>query len=344
MTLRSKRLKTNLTNQIKILSSLPKSHNTDFPSHLTMEEISLSSCFTATLIGAPIQRIQVLLQTQDLIQYIKPGKGFKGAIDCFKRIRKEEHTKYLWRGGAAYLLSNLSYQIYDVLRAVEDDEEEIEIIKKEYRDEATGETRVEVNQRTINPRTPLEGESSKSIFESSIISQRGAYQLALTVVWGFLVHPLEVLYVRMACDYGPRPSKSFAGMTNTIQTLFRAGGMKALYRGYVPYVLNSIASQNIASSYINLGKETYQDTAIKFACDTAMYPFLVVSSRMMMETANPLAKFNGMIDCFQSTYKDFGIKGFFKGYQINLFLYGLHAFLTASEEVAKYYDKKSESA
>ena len=49
---------------------------------------------------APIERVKLLLQTQDVNVKMESGemKKFTGIFDCFSRIIKQEGTFYLWRG------------------------------------------------------------------------------------------------------------------------------------------------------------------------------------------------------------------------------------------------------
>ncbi|CAF4178874.1 unnamed protein product, partial [Adineta steineri] len=53
---------------------------------------------------APLERVKLLLQTQDVNQKIAQGQKYKGFADCFARCIKEEGAVSLWRGNWANVL------------------------------------------------------------------------------------------------------------------------------------------------------------------------------------------------------------------------------------------------
>src|SRR4051812_1930632 len=53
---------------------------------------------------APIERVKLLLQTQDANAQIKGEKKYKGIIDVFVRVPKEEGFGAFWRGNLANVI------------------------------------------------------------------------------------------------------------------------------------------------------------------------------------------------------------------------------------------------
>ncbi|CAK63139.1 unnamed protein product (macronuclear) [Paramecium tetraurelia] len=55
---------------------------------------------------APIERVKLLLQTQDANKKIQEGgaKKYNGIVDCFIRVPKEEGLSALWRGNLANVI------------------------------------------------------------------------------------------------------------------------------------------------------------------------------------------------------------------------------------------------
>lgn len=54
---------------------------------------------------APMERIKLILQTQDSNDKIlQTGRRYKGIINCFSRVVKEEGPKELWRGNMANII------------------------------------------------------------------------------------------------------------------------------------------------------------------------------------------------------------------------------------------------
>ena len=54
---------------------------------------------------APLERVKLLLQTQDSnAKIIASGRKYKGIVDCFTRVVAEEGPKELWRGNWANVI------------------------------------------------------------------------------------------------------------------------------------------------------------------------------------------------------------------------------------------------
>lgn len=53
---------------------------------------------------APIERVKILLQVQHVNKQIAKHKQYKGMIDCFMRIPKEQGFLSFWRGNMANVI------------------------------------------------------------------------------------------------------------------------------------------------------------------------------------------------------------------------------------------------
>jgi len=53
---------------------------------------------------APIERVKLLLQTQDANKKITKDKQYKGIVDVFVRVPKEEGFSAFWRGNLANVI------------------------------------------------------------------------------------------------------------------------------------------------------------------------------------------------------------------------------------------------
>ncbi|KAH9372868.1 hypothetical protein HPB48_019166 [Haemaphysalis longicornis] len=53
---------------------------------------------------APIERVKLLLQVQHVSKQLTPDKQYKGMIDCFVRIPKEQGFLSFWRGNLANVI------------------------------------------------------------------------------------------------------------------------------------------------------------------------------------------------------------------------------------------------
>ncbi|MEJ1821242.1 MC/SLC25 family protein, partial [Escherichia coli] len=53
---------------------------------------------------APIERVKLLLQVQAASKQISADKAYKGMVDCFIRIPKEQGLLSYWRGNLANVI------------------------------------------------------------------------------------------------------------------------------------------------------------------------------------------------------------------------------------------------
>jgi len=63
----------------------------------------ISAAISKTAV-APIERVKLLLQVQHISKQIAPDKQYKGMIDCFVRIPKEQGFLSYWRGNLANVI------------------------------------------------------------------------------------------------------------------------------------------------------------------------------------------------------------------------------------------------
>jgi solute carrier family 25 (adenine nucleotide translocator) protein 4/5/6/31 len=76
---------------------------TDFLKDFMIGGVSAAVSKTAV---APIERVKLLLQTQDANKKIQDGtaKRYTGMVDCFSRVTKEEGLGAFWRGNLANVI------------------------------------------------------------------------------------------------------------------------------------------------------------------------------------------------------------------------------------------------
>lgn len=72
----------------------------------------VSGAISKTLV-APIERVKLLLQTQDSNPRIKSGEipRYKGIIDCFVRVTAEQGILSFWRGNMANVIRYFPTQV-----------------------------------------------------------------------------------------------------------------------------------------------------------------------------------------------------------------------------------------
>ena len=57
----------------------------------------VSAAVSKTVV-APLERVKILLQIQDASKHIPKDQQYKGMIDCFSRVNKEQGFLSFWRG------------------------------------------------------------------------------------------------------------------------------------------------------------------------------------------------------------------------------------------------------
>lgn len=72
---------------------------------------------------APIERVKLILQVQEVSKQIQSDKRYKGIVDCFVRIPREQGFSSLWRGNLANVIryfptQALNFAFKDVYKTV----------------------------------------------------------------------------------------------------------------------------------------------------------------------------------------------------------------------------------
>ena len=57
----------------------------------------ISAAVSKTVV-APLERVKILLQIQDASKHIPKDQQYKGLVDCFARVHKEQGFLSFWRG------------------------------------------------------------------------------------------------------------------------------------------------------------------------------------------------------------------------------------------------------
>jgi Mitochondrial carrier protein len=68
---------------------------------VSQEQSQRPSLVLPSLTKAPIERVKLIIQTQDANPKIISGEvpRYKGMVDCFVRVTKEQGVGAFWRGG-----------------------------------------------------------------------------------------------------------------------------------------------------------------------------------------------------------------------------------------------------
>jgi len=244
---------------------------------------------------APIERVKLLLQTQDANAKITADKKYKGIVDCLVRVPKEEGFSAFWRGNLANVIRYFPTQALNF--AFKD------TYKKVF--------------CPFNPKTDF-----WKFFMGNLASGGAAGATSLMVVY-----PLDFARTRLAADVGKGAAeRQFSGLVDCLTKIHKSDGFKGLYQGFGVSVLGIIAYRACYfGGYDTLKRVLFTDgkTSILFKFMIAQivtgvsglfsYPLDTVRRRLMMQSGRKELLYNGTIDCVRKIYQKEGGRAFFKG-------------------------------
>eukprot|EP00448_Togula_jolla_P026188 CAMPEP_0170653380 /NCGR_PEP_ID=MMETSP0224-20130122/47376_1 /TAXON_ID=285029 /ORGANISM="Togula jolla, Strain CCCM 725" /LENGTH=262 /DNA_ID=CAMNT_0010985247 /DNA_START=56 /DNA_END=841 /DNA_ORIENTATION=+ len=227
----------------------------------------------AKTITAPIERIKLVVQTQDANPKIRSGEvpRYKGIVDCGSRILKEQGMKRFWDGNMTNCIRYFPTQAFNL--AFKD------TFKKMF--------------PKYDPKTQF-----PQFFGANLVSGGLAAAGSLTIVY-----PLDYARTRLASDVGSG-KKTFNGLGDCIKkTMAGPGGFMALYTGFGVSVVGIVGYRGIqlgtfdTITGINPWKKdkgilgaastfAAAQTAITFGAG-ATYPFDTVRRRLQMQSEKP---------------------------------------------------------
>jgi solute carrier family 25 (adenine nucleotide translocator) protein 4/5/6/31 len=286
---------------------------------------------------APIERVKLLLQTQDANKAIQDGtaKRYTGIIDCFSRCVKEQGTSSLWRGNFANVLRYFPTQALNF--AFKD------TYKKIF--------------------CPFNPDKQPFMFFLGNLASGGAAGASSLC----FVYPLDFARTRLAADIGKGSERQFTGLTDCVSKVFKSDGVLGLYQGFTISVLGIIAYRAAYFGGYDTGKrlifgkdEKNASLILKFmfaqtvtaSSGVLSYPLDTVRRRLMMNSGrvdamgNKEKLYNGTMDCFSKIYKgEGGVKPFFKGAMSNVFRgIGASLVLVLYDEIQRLFEVADEKA
>ncbi|XP_011188897.1 ADP,ATP carrier protein [Zeugodacus cucurbitae] len=246
---------------------------------------------------APIERVKLLLQVQAISKQISAEKQYKGMIDCFVRIPREQGFLSFWRGNLANVIRYFPTQALNFA------------FKDKY----------------------------KQIFLSGIDKkeQKGRYFLGNLMSGGaagatslIFVYPLDFARTRLAADVGKAGQREFNGLFDCIMKIFKSDGFIGLYRGFVVSVQGIIMYRGAYFGCYDTARELMPDPknsplyvnfliaeAVTTFAGIVSYPFDTVRRRMMMQSGVKAGDriYKNTAHCWLVIAKTEGPFAFFKG-------------------------------
>jgi len=255
-------------------------------------------------IMAPVERVKLLMQTQDSNPKVISGevKRYTGIGDCITRVRTEQGVWSFWRGNLVNCLRYAPQQgsalaFNDFLNA-------------------------------LFPNYNSNTDFWKS-FAVKLTSGGLAGALANTICY-----PFDFARTRLASDLA---GKQFNGIWDCIATTVRQQGITGLYTGWSVTVMGAFVYragqlgcfkqiQDLNpwakdKGYLGAISSFLAVTTARTVIMPFNYPFDTVRRRMMLESEKPKEKkiYRGSVDCFMQVLKKEGTKGMYQGMVPELF-------------------------
>jgi len=246
---------------------------------------------------APIERVKLLLQVQAVSKQIAEKDRYKGMVDCFVRIPKEQGFASFWRGNLANVIRYFPTQALNFA------------FKDVFKD---------IFMKGIDKKKQF-----WSYFVANLASGGAAGASSLC-----FVYPLDFARTRLAADIGKAGSREFNGMVDCLAKIAKADGIQGLYKGFFVSVQGIIIYRACYFGFYDTAKGMLPDPkktpllvswmiaqVVTTISGIVSYPFDTVRRRIMMQSGRPMAErpYKGTLHCWGKIMKDEGFKAFFKG-------------------------------
>jgi len=260
----------------------------------------ISGAFAKTA-TAPIERVKLIIQTQDANPLIKEGKvaRYTGIGNCFTRVYQEQGLGAFWRGNFTNVIRYFPTQAFNFA----------------FKD-------------TIKAMFPKY--SPKNDFGLFFLTNMASGGLAGA---GSLciVYPLDYARTRLASDVG-KGNKAFNGLSDClVKTARGPSGIMGLYNGFGVSVAGIIPYRGVYFGMFDtlIGINPWKKEgglvglAAKFAiaqvtaitAGYASYPFDTIRRRLQMQSEKPKSEwlYANTSDCLRKIIKEEGTSALFKG-------------------------------
>lgn len=247
---------------------------------------------------APIERVKLLLQVQHISKQISEEQRYKGMVDCFVRIPKEQGVLAYWRGNMANVIRYFPTQALNFA------------FKDKYK---------QIFLANVDKNTQF-----WRYFMGNLASGGAAGATSLC-----FVYPLDFARTRLAADVGKGAGeREFSGLGNCLAKIFKSDGLVGLYRGFGVSVQGIIIYRAAFFGFYDTAKGVLPNPkttplvvswaiaqTVTTIAGIVSYPFDTVRRRMMMQSGRKKTEivYKNTIHCWATIAKTEGTAAFFKG-------------------------------
>ena len=252
----------------------------------------------AKTVSAPIERVKLLLQTQESNFQLTQNK-YKGIGDCFIRIYKEEGALAYWKGNWANIIRYFPTTAFNFA----------------FKD---------FFLRTFQKYDP--NTQPKLFLLGNVLAGGSAGACCMLIVY-----PLDFARTRLGVDIGKHGERQFNSLRHCFVDIFKKNGIRGLYQGLGLSMFSIFTYRGMYFGGFDTGKKlvhgyTEKSFWFKFAfaqfvtmtSETINYPLDTVRRRMMMNSGLKEKIYRNTFHCFGEIAKREGFIAFFKGNFTNM--------------------------
>jgi len=253
----------------------------------------ISAAVSKTVV-APLERVKILLQIQDASKHIPKDQQYKGIVDCFSRVYREQGFLSFWRGNVVNVVRYFPTQALNF---------------------AFKDTYKQMFMDGIDKKKEF-----WKFFAGNLAAGGAAGATSLLIVY-----PLDFARTRLGADVGKAAhEREFKGLKDCIVKCYKADGLiRGLYPGFLSSVQGIIIYRAIYFGAYDTAKDMFDKPGIltRFAIAqtvamtsvTVAYPFDTVRRRLMMMSGEGEKMYSGTVDCWKKIVRDEGSRALFKG-------------------------------
>ena len=251
---------------------------------------------------APLERVKIILQVQDVTKKALRTKRYKGVFDVLRRVPREQGVLAFWRGNGVNVArivpnSAIKFSTFDTYKriAMPDGEGEFK-------------------------------DRPKELFLRKMAC--GGLSGASTLI---PVYPMDLARTRLTADLSTNPR--YKGLFDLMVKTVEWEGVRGLYKGLgvslvgiIPYLAISLTLYDTLKGIDPLGLENKSllgnvllGSISAISSQSLMYPVDTVRRRMQVSGALGMQKglYDGPVDCAKYILQTQGWRGFYRGLLAN---------------------------
>ncbi|CAD6199705.1 unnamed protein product [Caenorhabditis auriculariae] len=258
----------------------------------------ISASISKTVV-APMERVKLLLQVQYSHKDIPADKRYKGIIDAFVRVPKEQGFASFWRGNLTNVIRYFPTQAFNF---------------------AFNDLYKSILLKNVSREGNMWSYSVRSLVSGGLA---GSTSLCI-------VYPLDFIRTRLSVDMGHKGNREYKGLVDCASKTMKQEGFRGLYRGFLislqtyfiyrsvyfgmyDFVQNALRKDNKKLPFV----ASYAIAQVVTVSSSYLtYPWDTIRRRMMVKgelsTANALASAKKII-------AEEGVRGLYKGALANIF-------------------------